>query len=691
MASPAIRLRMICLLLLPILAAVPAIAADDAGNPGQLDEIGIIDVGTTGSLPPDAGADQRPQDIDDDAVKSAVLAYRRGQLREGDAIAATIADRATRIVLEWVAIRAGASLIPFARIDAFLKDHPNGLATSVFRRRAEEMLIAEKKSPATIRAFFDGRQPVSPAGRIALALALKAEGQTEASHALARQSWVQDHLGVPLEKIALDAFGEALSAADHRLRAERYIFAGNATAALRNAARVSADYVVLARARLASGRAKRPIAPSLISAVPASVKSDISFSFLQAQQLRRENRPVEAAQALAEIPRNPALLGDGDGWWIERRLIARELLDDNDAARAYAVAAGHGAEDAAERIDAEWHAGFIALRFRDQPGIALEHFKEASRHAETPISVARAAYWQGRAHEAIGQAQDARAAFERAAQHPIAYYGQLARARLGLPDLPLRRSAAGSLQHLPSHRGVGLLYRIGERDLAVRLLTDLAQHLHATPALEALAAIVQREGDTRALLALGKSALQRGFPLDTAAFPISGVPEFPVLGDPMERAIVHAIARQESAFDPTAISHAGARGLMQMMPATARETARRANLPFDWPRLGRDALYSAQMGAAHLNDLLKEWRGSYILTFAAYNAGSGNVRKWIAAYGDPRHADVDAVDWVERIPFYETRNYVQRVMENLQVYRQRLNQRTAYLIDHDLKRGGRRD
>jgi soluble lytic murein transglycosylase len=130
---------------------------------------------------------------------------------------------------------------------------------------------------------------------------------------------------------------------------------------------------------------------------------------------------------------------------------------------------------------------------------------------------------------------------------------------------------------------------------------------------------------------------------------------------------------------------------MQMMPATARETARRASLPFDWPRLGRDPLYSAQMGAAHLNDLLKEWRGSYILTFAAYNAGSGNVRKWIEAYGDPRKPEVDAVDWIERIPFYETRNYVQRVMENLQVYRQRLNQRTAYLIDHDLKRGGRRD
>lgn len=705
MASPAIRLRMISLLLplviLPFVMPGPARAADDPADPSPQaaaaretsspESVGVVDVETTAALPPLAGEIWRAGDVDADAVKSAVTAYRRGSLRDGDAVAGTIEDRTTRALLEWVAIRSGASVIPFSRIDAFLKAHPQFPGTALLRRRAEEMLIAEKKSPAVIRAFLQGHEPVSPAGRIALAQTLKAEGQIDAANALARQSWLQDHLGVPLETIALAAFGPALTAADHRLRAERYIFRGNATAALRNAARVSADYVVLARARLASGRARRPIAPALIAAIPASVKGDLSFSFLQAQQLRREDMPVEAAQALANIPRDPALLGDGDGWWIERRLIARELLDTGDAARGYAVAAGHGAEDAAERIDAEWHAGFIALRFRDQPGIALEHFNEAAKHAETPISVSRAAYWQGRAHEAIGQAAQARAAYERAAEHPIAYYGQLARARLGLPDLPLRRTDAAGLQHLPGYRGVALLYQIGERDLAVRLLHDLAQQLDATPELEALAAVARREGDTRALLALGKGALQRGFPLDAAAFPITGVPEFPVLGDPMERAIVHAIARQESAFDPTATSHAGARGLMQMMPATARETARRANLPFDWPRLGRDALYSAQMGAAHLNDLLKEWRGSYILTFAAYNAGSGNVRKWIAAYGDPRKPEVDAVDWVERIPFYETRNYVQRVMENVQVYRQRLNQRTAYLIDHDLKRGGRRE
>lgn len=689
------RSRLLSLLVPALLASMPtlfpAYAADDGSHPTQISSLDAVAVEKAAALPSHPG-EALLDDADRlDTITKAVTAYRRGALGEGDAIAASIEDPGARALLEWIAIRTGAGLVPFTRIDAFLKTHLNYPATALFRRRAEERLIAEKKGPATIRAFFHGQRPVSPAGRIALALALKAEGRSEEAGTLARQSWRLDHLGPPLEKIALEAFGYALTATDHRLRTGRYLFRENGAAALRNAARVSADYVLLAKARLASAKAKQPIAPSLISAVPAALKADVSFSFLLAQQARRADKLAAAADALAGVPRDPSLLGDGDEWWIERRLIARKLLDAGDAGRAYEVAAGHGAEDAAERIDAEWHAGFIALRFRGQPGIALEHFNEAARHAETPISVSRAAYWQGRAHEAIGKAEDARAAYERAAEHPIAYYGQLARARLGLPDLPLRRSAAASLAHLPGHQGVRLLYRIGERDLAVQMMLDLAQRLHSTPALEALASIAQREDDPRALLALGKSALHRGFPLDTAAFPTSGVPEFPVLGDPMERAIVHAIARQESAFDPTAISHAGARGLMQMMPATARETARRANLPFDWPRLGRDPLYSAQMGAAHLNDLLKEWRGSYILTFAAYNAGSGNVKRWIEAYGDPRKPEVDAVDWVERIPFYETRNYVQRVMENLQVYRQRLNQRTAYLIDHDLKRGGRRD
>ncbi|KRE08381.1 hypothetical protein ASE61_01930 [Bosea sp. Root670] len=692
MASPAAARRLIGLLLPALLSASTTQAGDDGMLASQRKLAMLGDVETTSALPPyPADALRGESPINAEAVKAAVAAYRRNALAEGDDLAARIDDRTARSLLEWVAIHANAGAVPFTRIDAFLREHPNYPATTRFRRRAEEALIAEKKSPAIVRAFFHGQQPVSAAGRIALALALKEEGKAEEAADIIRQSWRKDLFGQALEKIVLKDFEAALTKDDHRLRTERFLFRESGQAALRNAARVSPDYIVLAKARLASAKARRPISEKLISAVPASLRGDVSFAFLQAQQARRGDKLDDAVKALTAIPRDPALLGDGDGWWEERRIIARKLLDAGQPQKAYEVSSGHSAEDAAERIEAEWSAGFVALRFLKKPDVALKHFDAAAGIAETPISVARATYWQGRAYEELGKADEARAAYGKAAEQPVAYYGQLARAKLGLPGLPLRRTVAAGLETLPGHRAVRLLYRIGERDLATLMLKDLAQRLHTTEALEAIAAIARRETDARALVGIGKAALQRGFPLDMAAYPVDGIPEFDVLGDPMERAIVHAIARQESAFDPTAMSHAGARGLMQMMPATARETARRAGLPFDWQKLGQDPLYAARMGAAHLNDLLKEWRGSYILTFAAYNAGSPNVKKWIAAYGDPRDPEVDAVDWVERIPFSETRNYVQRVMENLQVYRERLNQRTAYLIDYDLKRGGKRD
>lgn len=693
MASPAAARRLTALLLPALLCTTALQAGDDGMLASQRSKLAMIsDFEKTGAPPLSPVEVQRAVEaISTEGIKATIVAYRRGALGEGDALAGKIGDRSTRTLLEWVAIHCNAGLVSFARIDAFLRENPDYPATTRFRRRAEEALIAERKSPSIVRAFFHGQQPVSPAGRIALALALKDAGRKDEATALIRRSWRQDLFSQSLEKIALAQFDAVLSKDDHRLRAERFLFREQGEAAMRNAARVSADYLVLARARLASAQARKPISEKLISAVPASLRGDVSFAFLQAQQARRGDKLDDAVKALAAIPRDPTLLGDGDGWWEERRIISRKLLDAGQAEKAYQVSAGHGAEDAAERIEAEWHAGFIALRFLKKADVALKHFDAAAAIAETPISVARAAYWQGRAHEELGQAEEATAAFGKAASHPIAYYGQLARAKLRLPDLPLRQTAATEVDALPGHRAVRLLYRLGQNELATLMLYDLARHLHSTEALEAVAIIAGREADARTQLSVGKAALQRGFPLDMAAFPVNGVPVFDVLGDPMERAIVHAIARQESAFDPTAMSHAGARGLMQMMPATARETARRAGLPFDWQKLGEDPLYAARMGAAHLNDLLKEWRGSYILTFAAYNAGSPNVKKWVAAYGDPRDPEVDAVDWVERIPFSETRNYVQRVMENLQVYRERLNQRTAYLIDQDLKRGGRKE
>jgi soluble lytic murein transglycosylase len=224
---------------------------------------------------------------------------------------------------------------------------------------------------------------------------------------------------------------------------------------------------------------------------------------------------------------------------------------------------------------------------------------------------------------------------------------------------------------------VKLLQQIDEPDLSLGLYSDLAQTLNDPGKLDALAGLATSQQNPRAVLSVGKIALQRGFPLDLHAYPLAAIPEFQPVGDEVEPAMVYAIARQESAFNPRAISSAGARGLMQLMPETAKRTAKRFGVGFDLKRLIEDPSYNAKIGSAHLGELMEDWKGSYILAFASYNAGGGNVIKWVRSYGDPRKPDVDEVDWVERIPFYETRNYVQRVLENLRVYRARLNEKPA--------------
>jgi peptidoglycan lytic transglycosylase len=337
------------------------------------------------------------------------------------------------------------------------------------------------------------------------------------------------------------------------------------------------------------------------------------------------------------------------------------------------------AESVEKRVDAEFHAGWIALRFLQHPATAARHFANAAQIAVKPISAARTKYWQGRAAEALGAGLEARGFFEAAAAHSTTYYGQLARTKLGLSELELRTEHIDgdpAFGQLPVGQAIKRLYDAGYRDIALALCTDVAANLTDARQLHSLAHLAADNGDARTVLAVGKIAMQRGYPLDIHAFPLQGVPLRARVASPVDKAMVYAIARQESAFASQAQSSAGAQGLMQLMPDTARRTARRLGLEFDLQRL-LDPEYSTQLGAAHLRDLMEDWKGSLILIFASYNAGGGNVSKWIKAYGDPRSPKIDSVDWVERIPFSETRNYVQRVMEALLVYRHRLGSLSA--------------
>jgi soluble lytic murein transglycosylase-like protein len=362
---------------------------------------------------------------------------------------------------------------------------------------------------------------------------------------------------------------------------------------------------------------------------------------------------------------------DSDQRWRERRGLARGLIDLGDAATAYRVVRG-AAPPANPYYRAEFHfmAGWIALRFLNDPSTALAHFARIDEGSTDPIVRARAAYWRGRAAEAAGQFAEMRAQYEAAARYPTAYYGQLANARLGLGEIALRspppEPTPGTARELV--HAADILYAVGERDLAVSFMTDLAKESNDVASIAAVGQVTARYNDAQTMMLIGKTALARGMAMDQYAFPDVGVPLYRAIGPQLDRCVVYSIVRTESGFNQRDKSPAKAVGLMQVTPEAGRDTAKRFGVAYDWSRLVSDPVYNTQMGAAEVAALLKEYRGSYVMAFAGYNAGRGRVQEWVAKHGDPRDPTVDAVDWVERIPFAETRNYVQRVMENLQVY-----------------------
>jgi soluble lytic murein transglycosylase len=336
--------------------------------------------------------------------------------------------------------------------------------------------------------------------------------------------------------------------------------------------------------------------------------------------------------------------------------------------------------------------GWIALRYLNDPATARAHFAHVDDGSANPIVLARANYWRGRTAEATGADEEMRIAYEAAARHATAYYGQLARAKLGLERIELRRPPQSDPSDRPALldelvHAADMLYAIGERDVVLKFVTDLADQSVDVAALAALGELTARRDDARAMLQVGKTALTRGLALDLYAFPDIGVPRHSPIGPEMERSVIYSVARTESAFDQRDVSPAKAVGLMQVTPAAARDTAKRFGVTYDWKRLVSDPVYNTQMGAAELSALLQDYKGCHIMTFAGYNAGRGRVRDWVKQHGDPRDPNVDAVDWVERIPFAETRNYVQRVMENLQVYRVRFDNAAPVISKFDQPHG----
>jgi len=623
------------------------------------------------------------------AVKKAVDLARRGRTAEANAVGNSVTDPVASKLIDWVVLRAENENFDFQRYAGFAAGNPGWPNITQFRRKAEAALWQNGVNDAVILRYFSSNTPLTAKGKLAYARALLSRGDRALAQQHVRDAWRNDSLTAEMERQVLDNFGPLLNGGDHKARLDQRLYADDSAQAMRAAQRLGASQVALVNARVAvignSSKAK-----ALLDAVPADVRNDPVNLYTRSQWMRRNDHTKEAVQAMLAAPTTAAAVQSPDEWWTERRLLARRLLDEGDPRTAFRVARDAVMpEKESARVEHLFTAGWIAFRFLNDPATAKPFFARIAQVAEHPASFSRAYYWHARAAEALGQTAEARTYYDRAARYSTTYYGQISHARLGgaelrVPGPPASHPQAGRLEIV---RAMDMLYAIDERDLVASAVADLADRAPDPAALAAVAALIERRQDPRALTLLGRTAVGRGLPFEHYAYPIAGLPRFKPIGPQIEPHVAYAIARQESGFHPRARSGANAQGLMQVLPGTAKLVAKKNGVPFDAARLLNDPVYNVQIGAAELGDVIDTYRGSYILAFVAYNAGRGRVRQWIDRFGDPRDPQIDPIDWVERIPFSETRNYVQRVMENMQVYRVRFGASQKLLIEADLRRG----
>lgn len=594
-------------------------------------------------------------------------------------------DPLSRDIIDWRRLRSGPPDWDLAR--AFLARRPDWPDGAIIRRRAEAA-IPEDARPAEVRDFFATAPPVTAAGALALATALAASGQGTAAQGEVRRAWRSMPMTEEQEAAFLARFGAAV-ASDHAARLEAALWRGDRAGAGRLLDRVPDGLRRLAEARIAL-QARTEGVNALIARVPSNLAGDAGLAHDRFHWRMTSQLYDSAIELLLERSTSRAALGRPEGWAARRAWLARRMLAAGDAALAYRIASSHHLEEGAAFADLEWLSGFIALRRLNRPEVALGHFRALRERTASPISLSRAGYWEGRALEAMGRTDQAAAAYAFAARHQTAFYGQLAAERAGLPMDPALiddrrqpdwRSAPFAGTDL--FRAANALYRAGAWHDARRMFLHIGAALSGRELGQMADFLLDTLNEPNFAVLLAKDAVTRGEIPMRAYFPVTDLAAMEL---PVRRDLALAIARRESEFDPRIVSPANAQGLMQVLPGTAEMVARRLGLPFDARRLLTDPAYNAVLGANYLAELIAEFGPSVALVAAGYNAGPGRPRNWIGEIGDPRRPEVDVVDWIESIPFTETRNYVMRVMEALVVYRARLAGTTQpWRIEADLR------
>lgn len=618
----------------------------------------------------------------DSAALAAVAAARSGDWAQAYAQATQSSDPLAQKVIRWLDYTRASPEGRFSEIASFIEQNPDWPLQKVMRRRVEEAMAGE--SDDTAADWLKRHPPVSGAGKARAAEMMINRGDVEGGTAALRAAWVEGDFTATEESTLLVRFAATLRPEDHQKRLDRLLWDGQSDAARRMLPLVSTDYGALAAARLAlAADAANPAA--FLIRVPAELHSDPGLAFEEARWWRKRDNYDAAAQLLLahlDTPVRPDL------WWSERLFVARRLLARGNSDIAYQLAQQPGASGGDP--EAEFLSGYIALRYRKDPTVAFDYFAQILARVTSPYAKARAAYWGGRAAEAAGKPDLAAKWYAAGAEHMATFYGQLAAHQLGrdapphpVPEPRPDSAAQARFNTAELVRAAQLFLAAGDREHARAFLLQMADAATTPLDFSMLASLAETYGRIDLAIAVARRAIDSGMPLMVHGYPVTALPS----GGVAERALLLAIVRQESAFAPDAMSRAGARGLMQLMPATAANVARKIDVQYSLDRLTSDGIYNLVLGRSYLEKLLDDFGGSYALAIAAYNAGPGRVRQWLQDFGDPRGTDIAMVDWIEMIPFSETRLYVQRVLENLQIYRgQAGDNATAFSLASDLAR-----
>ncbi|WP_074221679.1 lytic transglycosylase domain-containing protein [Rhodovulum sp. ES.010] len=598
-----------------------------------------------------------------------------------------LADRTApvaRDIVTWRWLRAGQG--DFEDYRAFLARNPDWPGLDRLRAEGEGKIPGGGASDAVI-GYFGGKPPHTGTGALRLVQAHAARDEVGDAQAMAVLAWRTLVLSENARVAFLARFRDQL-APHHEARIDAMLWDGHFVSARRMLPLVPEGWEALVAAREAL-RKQAPGVDALIDTVPEALKDDPGLAYERFLWRARKGRNEDAIALLDARSGSADSLGRPEAWAGWRRVFARTVLSEFDPGLAYRLASRHHLATGSDYADLEWLSGFIALRFLDDPETALAHFVNFEASVRTPISLGRAGYWQGRALEALGRTQEARAAYVKGGAHQTSFYGLLAAERAGLTMDPALtgREALPDWRDAPWAEGsvvqaARLFHEAGERNLMEWFLTHLAETA-GPEGQRQIAGLALELDEPHVAVRIAKVAARDGNVIMPAYFPVTEL----AAGDhPVPTELVLAIARRESEFDPAVGSGAGARGLMQLMPGTAQAMARKLGVEHSDAALLTDPDYNAELGAAYLAQLIAEFGANPVLVSVGYNAGPGRARRWSRVMGDPRAADVDVVDWIEMIPFRETRNYVMRVAESLPVYRARLTGDTAPLrLSEELK------